>query len=229
MSATIQDMFSRIAGTYDQANHQLSFNKDIQWRKESVKQLLKGGFVPNKVLDLCAGTGDFALAVKEQVPKAQVILADFAKPMLQLAKGKIGSKEGFNLLEADALKLPFQDMAFDAVVCGFGVRNLDSAEAGLKEIARVLKTGGRAVILEFFKPTGFWTKLAYAFYVGKILPIRGGVVSKDKTAYDYLQKSAKNFTTADEFRKLVEKCGFKDVVSDSKTMGVAVSIMGIRK
>ena len=229
MSQQIQTMFSRIAPTYDRANHALSFNKDIQWRKDSVRQMTKDGFKPKTVLDLCAGTGDFALAVKELVPEAKVVLADFSKPMLGLAKDKAKGQAGFEYLEADALKLPFHDMAFDAVVCGFGVRNLDSVERGLKEIARVLKPGGKAVILEFFKPTGLLSKLAYTFYVSTILPIRGGAISKDKAAYDYLQSSAKNFAPLKDFKQLMEKCGFKDVSSESQTMGVAISVMGIRK
>ena len=222
-------MFSNIAPTYDQANHALSFNKDIQWRKDSVKQMLKDGFKPQRVLDLCAGTGDFALAVKEQIPSAQVVMADFAKPMLQLAKEKAGSSNGFEYLQADALKLPFHDMAFDAVVCGFGVRNLDSLEAGLKEIARMLKPGGKAVILEFFKPTGFLTKLAYGFYISTILPMRGGAISKDKSAYNYLQQSAKQFTSVKEFGQLMERCGFKDISVINQTMGIAVSVIGVKK
>ena len=229
MSQQIQTMFSNIAPTYDQANHALSFNKDIQWRKDSVKQMLKDGFKPQRVLDLCAGTGDFALAVKEQVPTAQVVIADFAKPMLQLAKEKVGIVQGFELLQADALKLPFHDMAFDAVVCGFGVRNLDSLEAGLKEIARMLKPGGKAVILEFFKPTGFLTKLAYGFYISTILPMRGGAISKDKSAYNYLQQSAKQFTSVKEFGQLIERCGFKDISVVNQTMGIAVSVIGVKK
>jgi demethylmenaquinone methyltransferase/2-methoxy-6-polyprenyl-1,4-benzoquinol methylase len=222
-------MFSNIAPTYDQVNHALSFNKDIQWRKDAVQQLLKGDFKPGRVLDLCAGTGDFGLAVKEQAPGAQVWMADFAKPMLKLAQDKAKGQTGLNLIQADALKLPFQDYSFDAVVCGFGVRNLDSLEAGLKEIARVLKPGGRAVILEFFKPTGFLTKLAYTFYVGTIVPMRGGAVSKNKEAYNYLQESAKNFSSLEEFLLLMGKCGFKEVSAEVKTMGIAVSVLGIRK
>ena len=229
MSQKIQSMFADIAPTYDKANHLLSFNKDIQWRKESVKQLLGGGFKPGRVLDLCAGTGDFALAVKEQVPSAQVVMADFAKPMLRLAQAKIGGRQGIDLLEADALKLPFNDMSFEGVVCGFGVRNLDSLETGLKEIARVLKPGGRAVILEFFKPAGLLARLAHTFYVGTIVPMRGGAVSNNKEAYQYLQESAKNFASLDEFKRLMEKCGFQDIASESKAMGVAVSVLGVRK
>ena len=229
MSEKIQAMFSNIAPTYDQANHALSFNRDIQWRKDAVKQMLKGNFKPSRVLDLCAGTGDFALAVKEEVPTAQLVMADFSKPMLALAKEKAVGREGFNFLEADALQLPFHDMAFDAVVCGFGARNLDSPEQGLREIARMLKPGGRVAILEFFKPTGFFNRLAHAFYVGAIVPMRGGAISGNKQAYDYLQKSARNFTSLGDFKLLVEKCGFKDISVESKTLGVAVSLVGIRK
>lgn len=229
MSENIQSMFGRIAPTYDQVNRLLSFNRDIQWRQAAVKQMLQGGFEPQRVLDLCAGTGDFALAVKEQVPTAQVMMADFAKPMLAIAKEKIGIMQGFQLLAADALKLPFQDMAFDAVVCGFGVRNLDSMEAGIREIARMLKPGGRAVILEFFRPTSPLAKLIYTFYVGMIVPIRGGAVSKDKAAYDYLQKSAKAFVSVKDFKALMEKNGFKDITIESRTMGVAFSVAGVRK
>jgi len=229
MSANIQSMFGRIAGTYDQVNHTLSFNQDIQWRKASVAQLTRDGYEPKKVLDLCAGTGDFALAVKEKSPNAEVVLTDFAKPMLTLAKRKANNQKGFCFVEADALKLPFQDMAFDTVVCGFGVRNLDSPEKGVKEIARILKPGGKAVILEFFKPTGIFARLAYTFYVGSLMPVRGAAISKDKAAYDYLHQSAKNFIKVKDFKQLMEKNGFKDVSIEARMLGVAYSVIGIRK
>jgi ubiquinone/menaquinone biosynthesis methyltransferase len=229
MNRNIQSMFGRIAGTYDQANHTLSFNQDIPWRKASVAQLTQGGFSPKKVLDLCAGTGEFGLAVKAKCPEAQVVMADFAKPMLAIAKSKAGNQAGVGFIEADVLKLPFQDMAFDAAVCGFGVRNLDSLEAGVKEIARVLKPGGKAVVLEFFKPTGLFPKLAYTFYIESVMPARGAAISKDKEAYNYLQKSSKTFVTVKEFKTLMEKNGFKNVSIEAHTMGVAYSVVGVRK
>jgi demethylmenaquinone methyltransferase/2-methoxy-6-polyprenyl-1,4-benzoquinol methylase len=229
MSEQIKTMFSDIAPTYDKANHLLSMKKDIQWRRDSVKQMLKDGFKPNKVLDLCAGTGDFAQAIKDQVPDAQVVLADFAKSMLLLAKEKMKAQPGFGLLAADALKLPFQDMTFDAVVCGFGVRNLDSPEAGLKEIARVLKPGGKAVILEFFRPVNPLLRFVYAFYISAIVPLLGGAVSKNKEAYTYLPDSACKFASAGEFKGLMEKCGFRDINTENHTLGIAVSVFGTRK
>jgi len=229
MSAQVQTMFNRIAGTYDEANHSLSFNQDVQWRKDSVAQLTKDGFVPNKVLDLCAGTGDFAFAVKEKAPNAQVVLSDFSKPMLVLAKGKGQKQTGLTYVESDALKLPFQDMTFDTVVCGFGMRNLDSLEKGVKEMARVLRPGGKAVILEFFKPTGLWANLAYAFYINAIMPVRGGAISKDKGAYEYLRNTSKKFSSVADFKALLEKNGFKDLSIESKTMGVAYTVVAVRK
>jgi demethylmenaquinone methyltransferase/2-methoxy-6-polyprenyl-1,4-benzoquinol methylase len=222
-------MFSDISPTYDRLNHLLSMNRDIQWRKDSVRQMIRDGFKPKRVLDLCAGTGDFALAVKEQAPDAQVTLADFARPMLLLAKDKMKAPAHFDFLESDALKLPFQDMVFDSVVCGFGTRNLDSLEAGLKEIARVLKPGGRAVILEFFKPTNPLLKLIYAFYISVVVPLLGGAVSKNREAYTYLPRSAKNFVSLREFEQLMEKIGFKEISSENRTLGIAVSVMGTRK
>lgn len=229
MSSNIQGMFGRIAGTYDQVNHTLSFNQDIQWRKASVEQLTRDGYIPKKVLDLCAGTGDFALAVKEKNPHAEVVLADFSKPMLVLAKGKAGRQTGLGFVEADALKLPFHDMTFDTAVCGFGVRNLDSLGKGVKEIARVLKPGGRAVILDFFKPTGLFARTAYFFYIGSIMPARGAAISKDKAAYEYLHQSAKNFLKVKDFKKLMEDNGFKEVVIEARMLGVVYSVMGVRK
>lgn len=229
MSQKIQSMFGRIAGTYDEANHSLSFNQDISWRKSSVAQLMKGGFVPSKVLDLCAGTGDFALALKEKAPNAQVVLADFSKPMLVLAKNKGGAQTGLAYVESDALKLPFPDMTFDTVVCGFGMRNLDSLEKGVKEMARMLRPGGKAVVLEFFKPAGLLATLSYAVYVNAIMPMRGGAISKDKDAYNYLRDSAKGFVSVNEFKQLLEKNGFKDVHIESRTMGVAHSVVAVRK
>ena len=230
MSVQIQKMFSSIAGTYDQVNTKLSMGKDQQWRKDSVKQLLAGGFKPKNVLDLCAGTGDFTLALVTDDMYCKVVMVDFSREMLKLAMGKTRGVPGrVSMLEADALRLPMTDMSFDACMCGFGVRNLDSVEAGLKEIVRVLKPGGKVVILEFFKPEGALLNLFYSFYMKFVVAKVGGSISKNPGAYEYLPSSAKAFLSPSDFGKLMEKCGFKDVSVESRTMGIALSFVGTRK
>ncbi len=230
MSEQIKKMFSRIAGTYDQVNQKLSMGKDKQWRKDSVKQLLRDGFKPKQVLDLCAGTGDFTLAMVTDDMDCKVVMVDFSSEMLKLAKGKTrGNPARVTFVEADALKMPFLDMSFDAVMCGFGVRNLDNTEAGLKEIARILKPGGKLVVLEFFKPQGGFLNLFYGLYMKYVVTRVGGAISKDPAAYEYLPTSAKNFLSVQEFKALMEKCAFKDVGIENRTMGIAVSLVGTRK
>ncbi len=230
VSAPIQQMFSRVAGTYDEINHKLSMGRDLAWRRDSVRQLLKGGFQPTRALDLCAGTGDFALALLAERSDCQVLLLDFSREMLKLARAKTrGVKSRVDLLEADALKVPVQDMAFDAVLCGFGARNLDSTEAGLREAARLLRPGGRLVALDFFKPEGGLLSLFYSVYMKFVVPGVGGAISKDPDAYTYLPQSAKAFLSVGDFVTLMEKCGFKDVEWETRSMGVAASVMGTRR
>lgn len=230
MNTKIQKMFTRIAGTYDELNHKLSLGKDEGWRKASVARLLQGGFKPKKVLDLCAGTGDMTLALVTNDMDCKVVMADFSREMLKLAKSKTkGVPSRVSALEADAAKLPFQDMAFDAAMCGFGVRNLESAEAGLRELARVVKPGGRVVVLDFFKPEGGLMTLFYGFYMNFVVTKVGAAVSKDPDAYTYLPTSAKGFLPVGEFAKLMEKCGFKDVSVETYTAGIAASVVATRK
>jgi demethylmenaquinone methyltransferase/2-methoxy-6-polyprenyl-1,4-benzoquinol methylase len=227
---SIQKMFTRIAGTYDELNRKLSLGKDEGWRKAAVALLLKDGKKPRQVLDLCAGTGDMTLALVTDDMDCKVTLVDFSREMLRLAKSKTRGVQGrVTLLEADAAKLPFQDMAFDAVVCGFGVRNMESAEAGLKEIARVLKPGGRLVVLDFFKPEGGLMTAFYKFYMNFVVTKVGGAISKDPDAYSYLPTSAKNFLPVADFAKLMEKCNFKAVETEVYTAGIAAAVMGTRK
>jgi len=223
-------MFSRIAGTYDELNRKLSMGKDESWRKAAAAQLFKGGNKPHQVLDLCAGTGDMTLAMVTDDMDCKVTLMDFSGEMLKLARSKTrGVQRRVQLLEADALKMPFQDMTFDAAICGFGMRNLDSTEAGLKEIARVLKSGSRLVVLEFFKPGGGFKNFLNSLYMKFVVAKVGGVVSKDPDAYEYLPSSAKNYLSIEDFKALMEKCGFKDIETETLTMGIATSVMGTRK
>jgi demethylmenaquinone methyltransferase/2-methoxy-6-polyprenyl-1,4-benzoquinol methylase len=222
-------MFSRIAPTYDKANHVLSLNQDKGWRERSVGLLAKEGFQPRRVLDLCAGTGDFALAVKKRFPEARVVLADFSKPMLDIAREKTKGLQGLTFTLADAMRVPFCDMAFDAVTCGFGLRNLDDPQQGLKEMGRVLKPGGRVVILDFFRPGNPAAKLAHHLYVRWVVPAVGGGISKSREAYAYLPDSASKFFSPWEMEKRMGGAGFSAVKAHAFLFGVATAFTGTKR
>jgi demethylmenaquinone methyltransferase/2-methoxy-6-polyprenyl-1,4-benzoquinol methylase len=228
MSRENQQMFSRIAPTYDKANRMLSLNQDVGWREKAASLLASGGFKPRRVLDLCAGTGDFTLAVRKLIPDASVVLADFSRPMLDIAREKTKGLDGITLLTADAMKVPFCDMVFDAVVCGFGLRNLDDPQQGLKEMARVLKPEGRAVILDFFRPEGT-ASLVHNLYVKWVVPAVGGALSKSPDAYAYLPDSTGKFFSVKESVLRMGGAGFKDVKTQDFMFGIATAIVGIRK
>ena len=229
VSKEVLNMFSRIAPTYDRANRVLSLDRDRAWRDASVALLNHDGFTPARVLDLCAGTGDFTLAVRNRYPDCKVTLADFAKPMLDLARKKMGGVPGLTFRVADAMKIPFPGKSFDGIVCGFGLRNLDDPAKGLKEMARVLKPGGRACILEFFRPAGPVSRLAFHLVVKRLVPMLGGKVSGDPEAYRYLTDSASRFLSAAEAVARMEEAGFTDVRKKSFMFGIATALVGVRR
>ena len=229
MSGEVQNMFSRIAPTYDRANRILSLDRDRAWREASVALLAHDGFVPARVLDLCAGTGDFTLALKSRFPDCKVTLADFARPMLDLARRKMEGLPGLTFRVADAMKMPFPGKSYDGLVCGFGLRNLDDPARGLKGMARVLKPGGRVCILEFFRPRGPVTRMVFRLGVGGMVPFLGGKVSGDPAAYRYLADSASRFLSTGEAIRLMEEAGFKDVRMKSFMFGIATALVGERR
>ncbi len=199
-------MFGRVAPRYDLANHILSFNVDRRWRAATVRQFQAILARPDaKVLDLCCGTGDLARALQEAGP-ARVYGADFCHPMLVRARGKLLP----HLSEADALQLPFPDACFDLVTVAFGFRNLADYDAGLREIHRLLRPGGRVGILEFNEATGPFAPL-YRLYSTRILPRIGGAISGDASAYAYLPASITRFPRADELVSRMQDSGFRDV------------------
>jgi demethylmenaquinone methyltransferase/2-methoxy-6-polyprenyl-1,4-benzoquinol methylase len=217
--ATVQTMFSDIAGTYDLLNHVLSGNQDVLWRRRASSRL-----APRRgelILDLCCGTGDSTIELQKRQPHCRVLGADFTQPMLALAQKK-GLKE---LVGADALSLPFSDATFDAVTASFGVRNFSDTLTGLREMHRVLKPGGRIMILEFMRPTS--VSLQKAFGASNILlaPL-GRAISGHQSAYNYLPQSIGGFYTRQEFEKLLEQSGFENVRSFNHSLGIATSFLG---
>jgi ubiquinone/menaquinone biosynthesis methyltransferase len=229
MSKETRKMFEGIAPTYDRINRVLSMNNDMKWRRNAVAMMAKGGFSPKRILDLCAGTGDFTLAVKERFPEAEVVLVDFAKPMLKIAREKLGQASGIEIITGDAQSVPFCDMSFDAVLCGFGLRNLDDPQKGLHEMGRLLNPGGRAVVLDFFKPEGAITKFVHRLYVKTVVPRVGGGLSKDPAAYRYLPDSADRFFAIEDARKRMGGANIGDVEAQSMMFGVVHSLVGTRR
>jgi demethylmenaquinone methyltransferase/2-methoxy-6-polyprenyl-1,4-benzoquinol methylase len=192
-------MFDSISGKYDFLNHFLSLGIDIRWRKKAVKMLAEGN--PKIILDVATGTGDFAIETLKLSP-TQVIGVDISPGMLEVGRQKMkdrGYDQIIDLQLADSENLPFEENKFDAVIVAFGVRNFENLERGLSEMKRVLRPGGKMIVLEFSKPRMFPFKQLYNFYFKFILPKIGRLISRDKAAYTYLPESVQAFPDGPEF------------------------------
>jgi ubiquinone/menaquinone biosynthesis methyltransferase len=228
MERRIEQMFSRIARRYDRLNHLLSLGADRRWRARAVEVL--DGRRTKRVLDLCCGTGDLGIECLERNEDAHVTFADFSTRMLERARRKLAGKpawaERSQIVMADGLKLPFPDRSFDAVLCGFGVRNMTSEAEGLLEIKRVLKSGGACVILEFFRPATWPARLLYWTIGTTLVPLAGLIVAGDFGAYRYLTRSILNHMRLDEFAFLMETIGFRRVESAHLSAGITGLVHG---
>ncbi len=217
----VAKMFNSISGRYDFLNHFLSLGIDISWRKKAI-QFLKP-FNPKTILDVATGTADFAIEALALNPE-KVIGVDISQGMLAIGKKKIeslGLENKIFLQLSDSENLPFEDNFFDAVIVGFGVRNFENLDKGLREIFRVTKTGGRLVVLEFSKPTRFPMKQLFYFYSKFILPVVGKVISGDQSAYTYLPESVKAFPDGDDFLKHLIKAGYSSTRCSPFTFGIS--------
>jgi demethylmenaquinone methyltransferase / 2-methoxy-6-polyprenyl-1,4-benzoquinol methylase len=222
----VQTMFNNIAPKYDFLNHFLSLGIDILWRKKAVA-LLKHE-KPSRILDIATGTADFALEALALNPE-KIIGIDISEGMLEVGRKKIEKKNlqhKIELIQADSESMPFQDEEFNAITVAFGVRNFENLLKGLKEMNRVLKYSGTAVVLEFSKPRAFPVKQLYSFYFFKILPFIGKIVSKDNAAYTYLPESVGAFPDGKDFLKVMEEAGFKNVYQKPLMFGIASIYVG---
>ena len=215
-------MFSSIAPRYDLLNHLLSCNVDRLWWRRTAR-----AFAPTlargdaRVLDLCCGTGDMAFALRRQAGNAGAFIlgADFSHPMLQRAVKKSAGTV-LRWVEADALCLPLPNASLDLVTAAFGFRNLADYDAGLREMARVLRPGGEAGILDFGEPRGLLGTL-YRFYFRRIVPKIGTVVSGVKGPYEYLPASVERFPTPEEMIERMRAVGFREATWTPYTFGIA--------
>jgi demethylmenaquinone methyltransferase/2-methoxy-6-polyprenyl-1,4-benzoquinol methylase len=225
----VHEMFSGIARRYDLLNHLLSLNIDKRWRRRVVSRL--SGIVSHPdsvILDVACGTGDLTLELS-RAGKARVIGTDFCRPMLGIANEK--SSQMMNrppFVEADGLRLAFADATFDAVTIAFGLRNFSNWRGGLAELTRILKPGGRLVILEFSSPIVPGMKHLFNFYFRTILPRIGGAVSGSRGAYEYLPDSVSRFPNQTELVEMMETVGLSDVSFENLTGGIAAIHSGKR-
>ncbi|WP_370089446.1 bifunctional demethylmenaquinone methyltransferase/2-methoxy-6-polyprenyl-1,4-benzoquinol methylase UbiE [Ekhidna sp.] len=222
----VAEMFDSISGKYDFLNHFLSLGIDIRWRKKAIKMLKD--LQPKQILDIATGTGDFAIESLKLNPD-KVVGVDISEGMLNVGRQKMkkrGYSEIIDMQSGDSENLHFDDNTFDAVIVAFGVRNFENLEKGLSEMNRVLRPGGRAVILEFSKPTVFPFKQLYNFYFRWILPKIGKVVSKDNAAYTYLPESVNEFPFGNDFLSILEKTGYKNTKCKSLTLGISSIYVG---
>jgi demethylmenaquinone methyltransferase/2-methoxy-6-polyprenyl-1,4-benzoquinol methylase len=217
----VATMFNNIAHRYDFLNQLLSLGIHKGWRRKSVDELKS--LAPKKVLDIATGTGDFAIeALRLQPDKITGI--DISEGMLALGREKIkklGKENTITLTLGDSEQLPFSDRSFDAITVGFGVRNFENLNKGLTEIFRVLRPGGRLVVLEFSKPKAFPIKQLYAFYNRVVTPTVGRLFSRDSSAYSYLPESVAAFPAGEDFLAELRKAGFRSCTARPVTFGIA--------
>jgi demethylmenaquinone methyltransferase/2-methoxy-6-polyprenyl-1,4-benzoquinol methylase len=222
-------MFNNISGTYDFLNHFMSLGIDIIWRKKAISMLKASR--PRLILDVATGTGDFAFQAIKTLQPEKIVGVDISEGMLEIARNKIkarGLAHIFSVQLGDSEGLGFDDDHFDAVTVAFGVRNYENLEKGLSDMFRVLKPGGKIVILEFSKPRSFPVKQGYNFYFKHITPLLGRVFSRDSRAYSYLPESVSAFPDGADFTALMEKVGFKHTEERRLTFGISAIYTGIK-
>jgi demethylmenaquinone methyltransferase/2-methoxy-6-polyprenyl-1,4-benzoquinol methylase len=220
-------MFDAIAPRYDLLNSLLSLSLHHGWRREAARQTgLKAG---GCALDVCTGTGDLAVELARLAgERGRVWATDFSLPMLQHGEDKLAARTGgvAKMALADTLALPFAADTFDAVSVGFGIRNVADVEAGIQEMARVARPGGRVVLLEFNRPLNPFIARLYDFYSFRVMPFVGGLVSGRREAYEYLPSSVKAFHSREELTAMMERAGLEDVRVTDLILGTVVIHQG---
>lgn len=225
----VASMFNNISGTYDFLNHFMSLGIDIIWRKKAIRELKS--IQPRIMLDVATGTGDFAFEAIKILQPEKIIGVDISEGMLDVARKKIQERDLqhiFSVQLGDSEGLHFNDDHFDAITVAFGVRNYENLEKGLADMYRVLKPGGKMVILEFSKPRAFPVKQGYNFYFKHITPMLGKMFSKDQRAYEYLPESVAAFPDGADFLSLMQKVGFKQTKDRRLTFGISAIYTGVK-
>ena len=214
-------MFDNIASTYDTLNHRLSWNIDKSWRKKAIRRLAP--FSPKTILDIATGTGDFAIMSAKMLLPKTLIGADISDKMMEIGRQKV-KEEGLDGIisfqKEDCLNLTFPSNTFDAVTAAFGIRNFQDLEKGLGEMYRVLKKGGHLCIIELTTPVSFPMKQLFKIYSKVVLPFYGRLISKDSSAYDYLNKTIAAFPQGETMMNILQSAGFTKTSFTRLTFGI---------
>jgi demethylmenaquinone methyltransferase/2-methoxy-6-polyprenyl-1,4-benzoquinol methylase len=225
----VRTIFSSIAGRYDLLNHVLSLNVDRRWRRRAVDRLGADRGSGTRVLDACAGTLDLSLELARRPGfDGTVVATDFAHPMLKVGTDKI-KDDNILTVCGDTLRLPFPNATFDGAMVAFGVRNLSDVDAGFRELARVLREGGRLVVLEFTTPPNRLLRPLYLFYFRRILPLVGRLLSGHRWAYEYLPESVREFPGPHELARKMASAGFESAEWEYLTAGIAAIHTGVKR
>jgi len=218
----VERMFDQIAHSYDFLNHPLSLGIDRSWRKAAIDSLKP--YAPQRILDVATGTGDFALMAVDRLQPQSLIGADLSEGMLSVGREKVeraGKSDIITLQKEDCMALSFEDNTFDAVTVAYGVRNFEDLDRGLREMLRVLKPGGRLVIIELTSPLRFPMKQLFWLYAHVWMPMVGKLVSRDSRAYSYLPATMEAFPQGEVMQGIIEKAGFQSVKFRRFTFGLS--------
>lgn len=217
----VEQMFDNIAHSYDKLNHRLSWNIDKLWRNKALKRLKP--YSPQRMLDIATGTGDFAIQATKTLNPKELVGVDISEGMMEVGRKKIaqlGMDGVVSFKRDDCMNLSFEAESFDAVTAAFGIRNFGDLEKGLAEMLRVLKAGGHLCIVELTTPVRFPMRQLFKIYSHTVLPIYGRLISKDKTAYNYLTATIEAFPQGETMVKILKKIGYSKATFRRMTFGI---------
>lgn len=224
----VRSLFNSIAFRYDLLNHLLSGGIDLYWRHQAIQSLVD--IQPKRILDVATGTADLAIAAMRLKP-LEVVGVDISDAMLEIGRKKIRQRNLTGVIalqNGEAEKLTFNGGYFDASIVAFGARNFEHLEQGLSEMCRVIRNGGKIIVLEFSKPRSFPLKQLYYFYFKNILPVIGRFLSKDKEAYRYLPDTVMRFPEGEDFLAKLQAAGFSELKEQRLTFGIATIYSGVK-